>query len=147
MTSKETLDARIKVAQEFSKLFANPLFNKEFMLLTDSDSNREYNSIIVAAPEEKIGPTLERFLKTNEPQASIASTVDGEVLIRVVSPVEESDSDLKIFDIYDDTTVYSWLSEENLHPEGIHVINGKKVKVSGNLYRKAIEKLCGFADN
>lgn len=147
MASKETLDARIKVAQELSKLFNNPLFNKEFMLLTESDSRREYNSIIVAAPEEKIAPTLERFLKTNEPQASIASTVDGEVLIRVVSPVEESDVTLEIFDIYDDTTVYSWLNEENLHPEGIHVINGIKVKVSGNIYRKNIEKLCGFTDN
>lgn len=146
MTSKETLDARIKVAQEFSKLFNNPLFNKEFLLLTESDNKREYNTVIVAAPEEKIAPTVERFLKTDEVQASIVSMVDGEILLRVISPATEDDT-AEVFDIYTDTTVYSWLNDENIHPEGIHVFNGCKVKVGGNIYRKNIEKLCGFADN
>jgi hypothetical protein len=145
MTSKEVLDARMKVAQEFSKLFTNPLFNKEFLLLTENGATQEYNTIIVAAAEEKIAPTVQRFLKTGETQASIVSIVDGEVLLRVVSPVAEDDSS-EIFDIFTDTTVYSWLNDENLHPEGIHVIDGSKVHVGGNIYRKNIEKLCGFAD-
>lgn len=146
MASKETLDARTKVAQEFFKLCNNPLFNKEFLLLTESDNKREYNTVIVAAPEEKIAPTVERFLKTDEVQASIVSMVDGEILLRVISPATEDDM-AEVFDIYTDTTVYSWLNDENIHPEGIHVINGHKVKVSGNIYRKNIEKLCGFTDN
>lgn len=146
MASKETLDARIKVAQEFSKLFNNPLFNKEFLLVTESDSTKEYNTLIVAAPEEKIAPTVERFLKTDETQASIVSLVDGEISLRVIYPAKDSDPG-EIFGIYEDTTVYSWLDDENLHPEGIHVFNGKKIRVSGNIYRKNIEKLCGFTDN
>lgn len=146
MTDKEVLDARIKVAQELFKLFNNPLFNKDFLLLPGNDTSKEYNTVIVAAPEEKIADTIERFLKTKETQASIASIVDGEVMLRVIYPADES-SDGELFDIYNDTTVYSWLNDENIHPEGIHVFNGGKVKVSGNLYRKNIEKLCGFADN
>lgn len=145
MASKEVLDARIKVAQEFSKLMNNPLFNKEFLLLTDNGASKEYNTIIVAAAEEKIAPTVQRFLKTGESQASIVSIVDDEVLLRVVTPVSDTDFG-ESFDIFTDTTVYSWLNDENLHPEGIHVIDGSKVHVGGNIYRKNIEKLCGFAD-
>lgn len=146
MTNRDILNARIKVAQEFSKVFNNPLFHKEFLLLTENDKKREYNTVIVAASEEKIAPTIERFLKTDEVQASIVSIVDGEVLLRVISPAPDDDT-AEVFDIYTDTTVYSWLNDENLHPEGVHSINGHKVKVSGNIYRKNSEKIWGFTDN
>ena len=146
MTDKETLDARIDVARAFSGFFLNPLFHKEFLLKTETSLVKEYNNIIVAGPEEKIGYTLERFFNTGDAQASIVSLIDGEIMLRIVSLITDK-VDGDVFDIYSDTTVYSWLNDENMYPEGIHESNGRQYLVAGNFYRKSIEKICGFADN
>lgn len=146
MTSKETMDARIEVAQAFSKIFLNPLFHRDFLLLTETDLLKEYNTAIIAGSEEKIHHILDRFIKTGDTQASIVSLVDGEVMIRVVS-LTEGCPESECFDIYSDTSVYSWLQDENLFPEGTYVVNGRKFLAGGNIYRKNIEKLCGFTDN
>lgn len=147
MTSKETIQARIEAATTFMKLSQNPLFHKEFLLLTETDESKEYNPIIVAGPEERMDYTFQRFVDTGETQAAVVASIDGEATIRIISTVPENPGNLEIFDIYEDTTVYAWLTEENLYPEGIHVINGNKLLVSGDIYRKTIEKLVGFADN
>lgn len=147
MTSKETIQARIEAATAFSRLFQNALFHKEFLILTGTDTSKEYNAIIVAGPEERMGYTFQRFLDTGETQAAIVAAIDGEATLRIVSTVPENPGNIEVYDIYDDTTVYAWLTEENLYPEGIHVVNGNKFLVSGDIYRKTIEKLVGFADN
>jgi hypothetical protein len=147
MASKEDLDARMRAAQAFSHLFRNPLFHKNLLLVTETAESSEYTNVIVAGPAERIDHTVQRFVDSNELKASIASYADGEILLRVISRVLNPDPQIKIFDIYDDTTVFSWIEEENLHPAGIHVINGQSFMVGGNIYRENIEKLCGFTDN
>lgn len=149
MISKEVLDARIDAAQKFAKLFLNPLFHKEFLLLPGNDSSHEYNNIIVAGPTEKINFTLKRFIAMGEKQASIVSVVNDEVLLRVVNLLEDDNHafNSEAFDIHDEINVYEWLTEENLYPEGIHCFHGVRIMVSGDIYRKSIEKVFSFPGN
>ena len=146
MTSKEILDARVEAAQRFSKLFLNPLFHKEFLQISGNDDVNEYNTIIVAGPTEKITFTLKRFIDMGEKQACIVSVVHDEVLLRVVNILddESSTADSDVFDIHDDINVYEWLTEENLYPEGIHCFHSNCVRVSGDMYRKTVEKVFSF---